>query len=400
MGGVVSKVTDAVGLTDNKGAKELAGQSMASMREAAARLEKVNLPEVEKMKLLLENPQLVEMLQAEEMAPSAMGEIQVDPRLREAEMSALEMLKQRGEQGLTEEDRIVFRQMQDQVAGDEQARQASILANMQQSGMADSGTSLAAQLSSNQAAAQRQSQQAAEMARAALESKRNALSQAGNMASQMGSQQFSQGAQKASAQDTINQFNAMNRMNVNQRNVGEKQRIAEQGTATRNQEQMFNKNLQQQDFENQMRKAGGLSQASTNMAQMQGSMAAQQSAANQATMGSLIGAGATYAGAKSDERVKENIQPADFKKVKSQLNELLEKIEPFMYDYKNPKQDGEGRRLGVMAQDLEKSEMGRDMVQEDNNGTKNIDLNKVASAALAASSELLNRVEQLEKKLK
>ena len=89
----------------------------------------------------------------------------------------------------------------------------------------------------------------------------------------------------------------MNRMNVQQRNVGEQQRIAEAQTGTRNQQQMYNRNLPQQQFENEMRKAGGLSQASTNMAQMQANMAAQQSAANQGMMGALIGAGGTLGAA-------------------------------------------------------------------------------------------------------
>lgn len=298
MGKAVARVTDAVGLTDSGLARDMASQSQASMREAAARLEKVKLPDIEQMKLDLELPQLIALLQAEAQGPSAYEDIKIDPRLRQAEMSALEMLSQRGREGLTEEDRIAFRQLQDQVAGDEQARQASIRASMDQAGLSDSGTSLMAQLASNQAATQRQSQQAAEMARTALEAKRNALMNAGSMASQMGSQQYAQGAQKASAQDAINQFNIMNRMNVQQRNVGEQQRIAESQGSIKNQQQMFNKNLAQQQFENEMRKAGGLSQASTNMAQMQSNMAAQQSAANQGMMGALIGAGGAVAAKK------------------------------------------------------------------------------------------------------
>lgn len=398
MGGVVGKVTDAVGLTDTGLAKDLAGQSTAAMREAAARLEKVNLPDVEKMKLLLENPQIVELLQAEQVGPTELENIQIDPRLKDSQMRALEMLKQRGDEGLTEEDRITFRQFQDQVAGDENARQASMLAQMEQQGMSDSGVRLQSQLASSQAAAQRQSQQAAEMAKAALEAKRGALAQAGQVAGQMGAQEFAQQAQQKSAQDSINQFNTANRMNVQAQNVGTKQRIGEAGTATRNQEQMYNKNLQQQNFENEMRKAGGLSQASTNMASMLGSQAGQQAAANQAVMGSMIGAGATIAA--SDERVKKDVSSPSQDKLESHLKTLLDKIEPYMYNYKSPEKHGEGTRLGIMAQDLEKSPMGNEMVKEDNDGTKYVDLGHVATAALATSKHLLDRLDALEKKIK
>lgn len=399
------------------------GGASASMAAALKALEKVPLPDIEKMRIVLEEPQLVGQLIAEAQGPSAYEEIQIDPRLRQAEMSALEMLSQRGKEGLTEEDRIAFRQLQDQVAADEQARQATIAAQMEQQGLSDSGTSLAAKLASSQAAAQRQTQQASEMAKAALEAKRGALTQAGQVASQMGTQQFAQGAQKASAQDAIAQFNLINRMNVQQQNLGERQRIQDTKTDLRNQQEMFNKGLIQQQFQNQMAKAGASANMLQNQAQMQQQAAQARSAGKQAMFGGLLQAGAslgaaalmpaattnifaggalagTAAGGGSDKNMKENIQLADDKKINSELKKLLSKIEPYMYDYKNPEQEGKGTRLGVMAQDLEKSSMGKDMVMEDENGNKRIDLNKVASAALASASNLMDRVEKLEKKLK
>lgn len=408
------------------------GGASASMAEMLKRLDKVQLPDIEKMRLILEEPELVGQLIAETQGPSALEDVQVDPRLKEQQMRALQMLAERGQQGLTEEDRIAYRQMQDQVAADEQARQASIVASMQQAGMADSGTALAAQLSSSQAAAQRQAQQSAQMAQAALQAKREALSQSGQMAGQMGAQEFAQGAQKASAQDAINQFNLMNRMNVQQQNLSEKQRIRDTKTDLSNQQQMYNKGLYQQQFQNEMAKAGAAGNALQNQAQMQQQAAQARSAGRQAAFGGLLQAGATLGAAAlmpaaapavmgatsmqgmpsqssfwqsnpyggSDEELKKDISKPENKQIKSELKSLLDKLEPYMYNYKDPKKEGEGRRLGVMAQDLEKSSMGKEMVMEDQEGSKRIDLNKVASAALAASSNLIDRVEKLEKKLK
>ena len=399
MGKVVSKVTDAVGLTDTGAAKEFAGQSAAAMREAAKRLENVNLPDIEKMKLILEAPTLVGELTAQELGRTELEGISLDPRLREAQFAALEQMSKRGAEGMTEEDRIVFRQFMDQAAAEDKSNQANILAGMQQRGMADSGTSLAAQLQAQQASSQAAQQRAAQMALASQQAKQNALMQTAQAAGQMEQQQFGRQSQVKSAQDVINQFNAANRQNVAQQNLGQKQRIAEQASAIRNQEQMFNKNLAQQQFENEMRKAGGLSQASTNMAQMFAGQAAQQAAANQAVTGALMQGGAT-AFAASDIKSKEDIKKASPKQIKSELDKLLSKLEPYIYKYKNQEKHGKGKRLGIMAQDLEKSEMGEDMVGEDSEGVKNVDIGQVATSALAAAKNLMDRVESLEKKNK
>jgi len=291
----------------------------------------------------------------------------------------------------------------DKSGAEQKSDLANIQAGMQQRGMADSGTSLAAQLQAQQASALAAQQQSAQMAQASIQAKQNALAQAAQAAGQMEQQQFGRQSQVKSAQDVINQFNAANRQNVAGQNLGQRQRISEQGSALRNQEQMFNKNLQQQQFENEMRKAGGLSQASSNMAQMFAGQAQAQAAANQATMGSLISGGATLAAAgmkASDKEVKKDIKNASPKEIKGELNKLLSKLEPYMYKYKNQEKHGEGRRLGIMAQDLEKSEAGKDMVANDSEGTKSVDVGQVATSALAAAKDLMDRVEKLEKKSK
>lgn len=401
MGKVVSKVTDAVGLTDTAAAKGYAEQSAAAMREAAKRLENVNLPDIEKMKLILEAPTLVGELTAQELGRTELEGISLDPRLREAQFAALEQMSKRGAEGMTEEDRIVFRQFMDQAAAEDKSRTANIIAGMEQRGMADSGTSLAAQLQQQQANFQAAQQKAAQMYLASQQAKQNALMQTAQAAGQMEQQQFGRQSQVISAQEVINQFNAANRQNVAQQNLGQRQRIAEQASAIRNQEQMFNKNLAQQQFENEMRKAGGLSQASTNMAQMYAGQAQAQAAANQAVTGALIEGGAKV-GAKfaSDIRSKEDIKEASPKQIKGELDKLLSKLEPYMYKYKNQEKHGKGKRLGIMAQDLEKSEIGQDMVGEDSEGIKNVDIGQVATSALAAAKNLMDRVESLEKKSK
>lgn len=76
---------------------------------------------------------------------------------------------------------------------------------------------------------------------------------------------------------------------------------------------------------------------------------------------------------------------------------LLSAMDAYTYEYKNPEMPGRGhgRRLGVMAQDVERGgPMGKSMVGEIG-GVKHLDLNKAASAALALVSRLDERLRKI-----
>lgn len=278
----ISKVTDAVGLTDTKagsGAMQAAQQQQA---EVLRRLDAVNLPDIDKMRIALEMPELVGQLEAEDLGPSALESISLDPQLREAQMSALSEMRELAEQGLSEGDLAAARMLRRDVAADNQARQAQILDSMEQRGTLDSGLALAAQLDASQRANQEQMEGADRLAMQAAENRRNALLQQSSMASNIRGADYSQAADAARARDVINQFNVQNRADVGGRNLAAKQSVSDQQTALRNQQQMYNKGLEQQQFENKLRKAGAAGGALNNMAAT--SMAqgqAQAQAANQ-----------------------------------------------------------------------------------------------------------------------
>lgn len=94
----------------------------------------------------------------------------------------------------------------------------------------------------------------------------------------------------------------------------------------------------------------------------------------------------------SDKRAKKNIRKAD-KEVKS----LLDRLSPHSYDYKDTKH-GEGRHLGVMAQDLEKSPLGAAMVEIDEDGVKKVNYGKGMSTIVAALAGLNRRMNKVEGK--
>ena len=75
--------------------------------------------------------------------------------------------------------------------------------------------------------------------------------------------------------------------------------------------------------------------------------------------------------------------------------DFLDKIKAYEYEYKDPKY-GAGKYLSPMAQDLEKSEIGKSMVVDTPEG-KMVDYARGAGAYLAAASNLNERLQKLEK---
>jgi len=109
---------------------------------------------------------------------------------------------------------------------------------------------------------------------------------------------------------------------------------------------------------------------------------------------SMISMGASSKGSRttSDRRVKTGIADES----PSALMEFLGAIKPSAFNYRDPAKHGEGRRHGVMAQDLERSEIGKSLVRDDEDGVKVIDVPKAVGAMLAATSFLHGRMRKLE----
>lgn len=98
----------------------------------------------------------------------------------------------------------------------------------------------------------------------------------------------------------------------------------------------------------------------------------------------------------SDENLKKDIKKED-KKLKS----FLDEIEPSSWSYKEGYDDvfGEKKHFGPMAQELEKSEVGKSMVKETPLG-KVVDYGSGFASILASQAALNERLKELEKKKK
>jgi hypothetical protein len=288
-------------------------KALELQKQALQTILNVNTPDIEQLKLALQqyqsagelNPEMQAVINAQD---SLMGNISTDPRLRDAQLKALGQMQQLGVSGMRPEDEAALARVINAGNREENARQQAILQNMQQRGIGGSGLELAAKLSSSQAAANRASQQGLDIAAQASQRALEAIMKSGSLGGQIREQDFSQEAQKAQAQDVINRYNAMNQQQVSNTNVtnrnaaqaqnlANKQSLMNMNTQLSNQQQQYNKNLYQQQFENDLRKAAAAAGGQRDMAntyQQQGDRTAQMWSGIGSGLGQAAGAYGNY----------------------------------------------------------------------------------------------------------
>ena len=115
-------------------------------------------------------------------------------------------------------------------------------------------------------------------------------------------------------------------------------------------------------------------------------------AASQARGGLLGNIGSGIAMAASDERLKTDIKDGSQK-----LTEFVRALSASEYRYKD-KKHGEGTYISPMAQELEKTELGKDMVIDTPEG-KMVNYARAAGSMLSATAMLNKKVEDLEGRL-
>lgn len=259
------------GLVGQNQQRQAQAGAQAAMERSQQGIAGVELPDIEKMKLFLENPELIGQYtplleNALQLGPSGMEGVSTDPRLKQAQMQALEQISGFAKGEMTPADMVALEQIRRSTASQGQARQQSILSEMQQRGQGGSGAELIARLKAGQSEADRASQEGMELQQMLQQRALQAISQQGQLGGAIRSQEFGEKSNIAQAKDIINQFNLQNKQNIGQRNISEqnraqmlnlaeRQRIADQSVALRNQQQQYNKQLEQQRYANEMQRA-------------------------------------------------------------------------------------------------------------------------------------------------
>ncbi len=280
-------------MSKNAGKREMKSAN-ALMRDNIARLEALNVPTIEAQRIALEAPELIGQLEAEILGRSRFEDIQMDPRLDAINRAALEDVAGiAAAGGLDAQSRLNLEEGLARTFGAGQARRQQLIEDP----TLGQGQRLALQSQNVQGSGQAARDVALQSAAQAQQARMAALGQQANMASGMQGQQLQLAGQKASAADAIAQFNTQQRMGVQSQNLASRQAIANQAAATRNQQEMYNKGLLQQQFQNQMAKATGVSGAQTAMAGNLQQQAAAAQQAQQAQTGALLNLGGTLGAA-------------------------------------------------------------------------------------------------------
>jgi hypothetical protein len=253
-----------------------AGKAANTARAAAQRFYDIEDPNYEEMRLSLEELQsqgllTPELEQAILQDPSLMTNISKDPRLAKAEMDALATLANiSAEGGMDPQAMLAMRQAQQSGLAQARGSREANLQNAAARGALGSGLEFVSNQMADQNAANQAEMVGLQQASSANQRDLQALGDYANFANQLGQQDLSLQSAKAQAQDAVNKFNTTIRGDVQKRNVGavnaaselnlaEKQRIADQNTLLRNQQQSYNKGLEQKKFDNAMEKARGAS---------------------------------------------------------------------------------------------------------------------------------------------
>lgn len=295
LGGLIGAGGNIVGGVMASQAAEKAAAQAAAIQEQnyqrnKALLESIGIPSIEAQEIALTNPEYVGDLVAEIQGDSALTEISTDPRLRQNQMDVLAQLQGLSETGLGTTDRIALDEATEAANQADKSRRASILSQMAQRGTLDSGAQLAAQLQSASQANEDQLAASRNIAKQAQAGRLNAMNSLAQQSSNLENLDYNRAANVATAQDAIQRFNAQTRNQANQYNTTAKQNLANQASTNANQQQMYNKGLIQQDYNNRLNRANAQIGMNSNNANNQ-AQSALTAGAGRANMYSQIGSG-------------------------------------------------------------------------------------------------------------
>ena len=248
------------------------GQSLELIQQSIRELENIGIPSVEAQQIVLQDYKSAGMLtpeleQAFLQGDTSFKDIDVDPVYKSAQLAALDELRQVGESGgMRLSDRADLESTLGDINTQERGAREAIAGSLKERGQYGSGLELAMALDNQQQASGQAHETGLKAYGDAQDRALEAIIQGGTMAGGLREQDFGEQARVAAAQDAINQFNAMQRTGTGERNINRTnqanefnlkndQRILDANVDNKNNEEVTNKGLYQQEYNNQLAKA-------------------------------------------------------------------------------------------------------------------------------------------------
>lgn len=238
-----------------------------------------------------------------DQAPTEFNNISLDPTTRAAQLSALGAYQNIASSGgLDANAKQSLQQVIDAAKVQSQGAQGAIQQQAQAQGQGGGDFALTQRAIAAQGASNNAATNGMAAAAEAEADREAALNQMANIGGSVNASDYGQAANKAASQNTINAANTAaknaantgnvtNAINTGEFNVGTAQGVDAANTAANQGNAYYNAALPQQQFNNELQKAGGIAGVNSSQAN-----AAQQAAANNAAgVGKLIGAGGTIA---------------------------------------------------------------------------------------------------------
>lgn len=149
----------------------------------------------------------------------------------------------------------------------------------------------------------------------------------------------------------------------------------------------------------QLAAAQGTQQATTQVGLAERQAQAEELARRQQMIMQGVGMGLqTFGGLAglSDRRSKRDVAPAS----SSDVRRTLRSLRPSRYKYRaeHEAEGGSGERIGIMAQDLERTDLGRSLVREGPDGLKRIDVAGLVGTLAASVADQQARLDRMESK--
>lgn len=412
MGGVVSGVGKMIG-GGGGGKKRTQAENLQA--DAFDYIQNIRIPALEELQLKPSDityyqvtgkftPALYEAIQ---MDKTLLEDLEYNPDIIKDQMAGIQTKKDRIAQGgLTIEDRSRLNEVLKETDRQNRAQQETIGARLRERGAAGGAAEAMARLQAQGQAAESSSDNAFKTAALAATSKLQEEDKLQQMLDKMAAQDIGVKGTRAQAEaerqkmntGLLNQQALTNTQLKNladMQNLQNQQRVADANVGIANQRTVFNKESIQQDLGNRMNKGQLMAGAAGTYSKELMDQAARRDAEKKAKWDGIGGMVDTGAGAIasifSDENLKTEINEAD-----NDIDEMLDKLSPYEYEYKDEKH-GKGKHTGIMAQDLEKSKAGKELVNDTPEG-KTVDVKKALGAIMASQARIAERLKDLEKK--
>lgn len=270
-------------------------------------LRSVQSPELKDLQVKLQEYVQQGILRPEEaqtiiQEQSAYETISTDPRLRGSQIDALGGLERTAAAGGL--DAMAMAGLEDALGRqrtESRGQQGAIMANARARGIGGSDLEMVNRMIAQQQQATAGSRAALDTAAIGQQRKDQALRDAADLSGNIRGMDYQQAADKAAAADAISRFNAANRqdqtnLNVGARNaaqavnLGEKQRIADGNINTRNEQSMFNAQQPLNLYQAKLGQAGKLADAQDAKATLGQKQGEQAQAGFASTFGSIMDA--------------------------------------------------------------------------------------------------------------